>query len=317
MTKVSELFTLEYGHSLELNRLTVTDEPTSINFVSRTIRNNGVNAKVAPIPDVQPAKAGTITVALNGQGGAGEAFLQPFPYYTGFHVMILTAKSAMSDLEKLWWVRCITANRFRFGFGRQANKTLAELALPSPNKIPNWVNETKLDPFEGAKMPVIATEPHTLNMAAWVDFRFDALFELKKGQRLVKAAMNAGDTPFIGAIDSNNGHRQFVSANHNHTGNTITVNYNGSVAEAFYQPVPFWASDDVNVLYPKFMLNQYIGMFLCALIRREKFRYNYGRKWHLDRMNETLIRLPVTKAKQPDWDFMESYVKSLPFSTSI
>ena len=123
MTKVSELFTLEYGHSLELNRLTVTDEPTSINFVSRTIRNNGVNAKVAPIPDVQPAKAGTITVALNGQGGAGEAFLQPFPYYTGFHVMILTAKSAMSDLEKLWWVRCITANRFRFGFGRQANKT--------------------------------------------------------------------------------------------------------------------------------------------------------------------------------------------------
>lgn len=84
--------------------------------------------------------------------------------------------------------------------------------------------------------------------------------------------MQTGSTPFIGAIDANNGQRQRVSAKPNHTGNTITVNYNGSVAEAFYQPVPFRASDDVNVLYPKFVLNQYIGMFLCTLIRQEKFR---------------------------------------------
>ena len=58
-------------------------------------------------------------------------------------------------------------------------------------------------------------------------------------------------------------------------------------------------------------------MFLCALIRQEKFRYNYGRKWHLDRMNETLIRLPITETKKPDWEFMESYIKSLPYSKSI
>ena len=314
MTKVSELFKLKYGHSLEFNRLTVSDALDSINFVSRTARNNGVNARVSPIPNLEPAESGTISVALNGQGGAGEAFLQPFPYYCGYHVMILTPKIAMSDQEKLWWVSCITANRFRFGFGRQANKTLAELSLPSESKIPNWVNVTNLDPFEGASDSVSGGAPMVLTTAAWSDFRYDALFEIKKGQRLTKAAMNIGDTPFIGAIDANNGHRQFVSAKPNHEGSTISVNYNGSVAEAFYQPMPFWASDDVNVLYPKFALNQYIGMFLCALIRQEKFRYNYGRKWHLDRMNETTVRLPVTGAKKPDWEFMEGYVKSESFA---
>lgn len=34
-------------------------------------------------------------------------------------------------------------------------------------------------------------------------------------------------------------------------------------------------------------------------------------------MNETIIRLPATAAKEPDWKFMEAYVRSLAFSKSI
>ena len=34
-------------------------------------------------------------------------------------------------------------------------------------------------------------------------------------------------------------------------GNTISLSYNGSVGEAFYQPRPSWATDDVNVLISK------------------------------------------------------------------
>lgn len=317
MTTVSDLFSLQYGHSLEFNRLAISEGPDAVSFVSRTVRNNGVSGRVVPIPGVEPAQAGTITVALNGQGGAGAAFLQPFPYYSGYHVMVLTAKTPMTVQEKLWWVRCITANRFRFGFGRQANKTLAALSLPSPSAIPNWVKSVSLDPFEGARASLDSNAPKPLAIGGWSDFRYDALFDIKKGQRLTKAAMDPGDTPFIGAIDANNGHRQFVSASPNHSGNTITVNYNGSVAEAFYQPEPFWASDDVNVLYPKFGMDPYTAMFICALIRRERFRFNYGRKWHLNRMNESIIRLPATAAKAPDWALMEAYIKSLPYSKSI
>jgi hypothetical protein len=31
-------------------------------------------------------------------------------------------------------------------------------------------------------------------------------------------------------------------------------------------------------------------------------------------MNETTVRLPVTGAKKPDWEFMEGYVKSESFA---
>jgi hypothetical protein len=102
-----------------------------------------------------------------------------------------------------------------------------------------------------------------------------------------------------------------------HKGNTLTISYDGSIGEAFYQSEDFWASDAVNVLYPKFEMNAEIGLFLCTLIRKEKYRFNYGRKWHLERMKESVIRLPTTENGEPDWNFMERYIKSLPFSSQL
>jgi hypothetical protein len=129
--------------------------------------------------------------------------------------------------------------------------------------------------------------------------------------------MLSGNTPFIGSIDNNNGVSAYVGQHPVHQGNTITVNYNGSVAEAFYQPEPFNASDDVNVLYPKFPMSSYTAMFLVTVIRLEKYRFNYGRKWHLERMAQSQVRLPVKTNGKPDWKYMERYIKSLPFSSQL
>ena len=48
------------------------------------------------------------------------------------------------------------------------------------------------------------------------------------------------------------------NTDHLHPGGVITIAYNGQKAtgKAFWQPKPFWASDDVNVLYPKFDLTE-------------------------------------------------------------
>jgi hypothetical protein len=316
MPKVSDLFVLQYGHSLELNRLQPSDAPDAINFVSRTTRNNGVSARVQPIRGVEPADAGTLSVALGGQGGAAETFLQPRPYYCGRDVMILTPKTAMQDVEKLWWSACITANHFRFGFGRQANRTLKDIALPDRSAIPGWVTLEDTTQFEGANLPASAMATSPLDPSLWKPYSLSALFEIRKGKRLTKAKMTEGNTPFIGAIDKNNGVSAFV-ARALHQGNTITVNYNGSVAEAFYQPTPFWCSDDVNVLYPRFTLTPAVALFIATIIRLERYRFSYGRKWHLERMRAASIRLPSKAHDAPDWQFMEQYVKSLAFSRNV
>ena len=187
--------------------------------------------------------------------------------------------------------------------------------MPNINDFPGWYDKIKIpkpplkDAFKNKKI--------NLKEKKWKYFKFKDIFYIKKGKRLVKEDFIEGKTPFIGAIDSNNGYRDFIGQEPIHEENTITVNYNGSVGESFYQPKPFWASDDVNVLYSKFELNKYIAMFLITIIKLEKFRFNYGRKWETDRMNESQIKLPVDEKGSPDWNFMEEYIKSLPYSSSI
>ncbi|MDE7312856.1 MAG: restriction endonuclease subunit S [Eubacterium sp.] len=99
----------------------------------------------------------------------------------------------------------------------------------------------------------------------------------------------------------------------------ITVNYNGSVGEAFYQSEPFWALDDVNVLYAKdfWRMNKYIAMFIITVIKANKYRFSYGRKWTIEKMKETTLKLPYKNNGMPDFEYMEEYIKSLPYSDRI
>lgn len=144
----------------------------------------------------------------------------------------------------------------------------------------------------------------------WKMFCLDEIFEIKKGKRLTKADMINGEIPYIGATDSNNGITAKISNNeHLHSANTITVSYNGSIAEAYYQTKKFWATDDVNVLYPKFEMNLYSALFLTTIINKEKYRFNYGRKWDKELMKKSLIKLPVNEECNPDWQWIEDYVK--------
>lgn len=145
----------------------------------------------------------------------------------------------------------------------------------------------------------------------WSPFVYSSLFEIKKGKRLTKENYIEGNVPYIGSTEFNNGITAHIGNDEQiHPANVITVSYNGSIAESFYQTKPFWASDDVNVLCPKFKINSSIGLFLCTLINKEKYRFNYGRKWFAERMLESIIKLP-TKNKKPDWEWIEAYVNSI------
>jgi type I restriction enzyme M protein len=54
-------------------------------------------------------------------------------------------------------------------------------------------------------------------------------------------------------------------------------------------------------------------MFFIPIIKREKHRYSYGRKCNKELLDESIMKLPV-KSGNPDFDFMENYIKSISFS---
>ena len=179
-----------------------------------------------------------------------------------------------------------------------------------------------------------------LNTSLWKDFRYGGdkgIFEIfggyynKKPEHIVD-----GDIPFIGASKENNGITEYYSITDIENsqkdtdskihdlnqklfkGNCITVANNGSAGSAFYQDKEFTCSHDVNILYLKRKeLNVYIALFLRTIIEMEKFRWDFGRKWRPIRMPNSIIKLPVDKKGNPDWDYMENFIKSLPYSKSL
>lgn len=312
---LKELFKPVYGVNLELVNIEECskEDEDSIRFVSRTELNNGVSAYVRQIEDVQPNPAHTISVAVSGS--VLSSFYQDKEYYSGRDLYYLIPNRKMSKEEMIFYALCIKANKYKYNYGRAANKTLREILLPA--KMPNEFKKITCENISIPKEKKLIDQELKLNIEKWQWFEIQELFDIKKGKRLTKADMIEGKTPFIGSIESNNGYREYIDEDPIHTGNTITVNYNGSVAEAFYQPNPFWASDDVNVLYPKFNMNPFSALFIVTVIKAEKYRFNYGRKWHVERMNISKIKLPSNNKKQPNFEFMEKYIKSLPYSSSI
>lgn len=314
LVALKEVFEINYGTNLGLNNLELSSSVEGVPFVSRTSKNNGVSAYVKEINNIAPNPGHTLSVAVSGS--VLETFYQDEKYYSGFHLFVLSPLMHLTKIEMLFYCAYIRANKYRFNYGRQANRTLGEIKVPSPQAVRERSMMVELPKQPSADS--CYQKKRSLNDATWSWFFYKDIFNIVKGKRLTKADMLDGDTRFIGAINSNNGVSAYIDSKPIFDSNTITVNYDGNgVAEAYFQPKEYWALDSVNVLIPKFENNPYIGMFLCSLIKKEKYRFNYGRKWHKARMELSKIKLPVDDNGRPDWQFMEDYIKSLPYSSNL
>lgn len=294
----------------------------SIRFISRTEMNNGCDGYVLNkgITGIEAENAITIgdTTAT--------CFYQNNKFICGDHIVICRG-DWMNLYTAIFLLTILKKEKYRYSYGRAFRtdliaKTIIKLPSTFDNK-PNWLWMEQYIKSLYYK-PITTTRSNgsrcVLDVASWQEFCLGDIFEIKKGRRLTSDDQINGETPYIGAIDSNNGVANYIGQNAIHEGNTISLSYNGSVGEAFYQPNPFWATDDVNVLYFRpennVPFNKYIALFFCTVLKQERYRYSYGRKWVMSSMRQTAIKLP-TKEGKPDFDFMERYMKSLLYGDRI
>lgn len=142
-----ELFDICRGNGL--SRVALDDAfDKGVNFISRQSYNNGVNSKVEILENVEPFKAGCITVPLGGEY-LGTSFVQLEPFYTGAHIAVLTPKNGkMSLLSKLFICTLIRfESKIKYcAFGRELDIHIDEeftIKLPvidskKGKKEPDW-----------------------------------------------------------------------------------------------------------------------------------------------------------------------------------
>ena len=163
----------------------------------------------------------------------------------------------------------------------------------------------------------------------WGEFKLIDIFDIKDGYYNKKPPLDKdGTIPFLGATQNNNGITAFyrqetiekwdkvgnLSSKDVHLrffpGNCLAVTNNGSVGHIYYQLQMFTCSHDITPLYLKnYVLTKELAHFLIPLLQKSGESFEYGKKWRPKRMRKSKLMLPIDSQGQPNWQFMEDYIK--------
>ena len=296
---VSELFEVKYGVNLELNALIQDSE--GINFVSRTSKNNGVSAKVKPLPDVEPLPAGTITVA--GGGSVMETFLQLAPYYSGRDLYYLTPKIELSNEVKLYYCMCLRNNKYKFSYGRQANTTLPDLLIPSLDSIPDFVRNFSIKNYGTELLKQIdLPQTHIGYKKSEEIVPLSRLFNVENGissSSVLKKDFRENENwiPYIRPSyrqqTSISGfvNKQIIPKDKIYPKGSLYVSTNGQGSHTFsYVSVfEFVPNSDVSVLIPKRLMSLQEKLYYSYCITKNRYKFSYGRKPKGKRLEAILL----------------------------
>ena len=262
--------------------------------------------------------AHTLSVAGSGSSVLS-TFYQPLPYYSGYHLFVLTPKEETTLIEMLFYAKCINANKYKYGYGRQANRTLKDILIPrsiTPSLKKRLLEFYKKDLMSLSNGALIDKKV-VMETIRWKEFKLTELFDIKGSKTtplLELEEYGKGNYPYVTTQATNNGTGGFF--NFSSEGKNVLTVDSAVLGYCSYQSEEFSASDHVEKLIPKFTLNKYIAMFLTTILNSDNYRYNYGRKCSQTRMREISIKLPA-KGDDPDWKFMEKYIKSMPYSAHL
>ncbi len=296
----------------------VVEAEDGIPYVVRTKFNNGIKCLVERTSLMHPSPGGVITF------GAENAtfFYQKEEFVSGRDIYYIKIPP-ISQNAALFLTTCLqkVAKKYTYNYGMfpvLVKQDIIKLPV-TPDGKPDFAymdaymrkiieeSETSLESLRRADK-----SRRLLDIKKWKSVKISDIFNVVKGTRLTKADMKPGKIKFIGSSAMNNGLTAMIGNSENlHPANTITVCYNGSVGETFYQDSPFWASDDVNVLYPKFKMNRNIALFIAPLIKAVSYKYNFVDKWKQEVMASEEIKIPVNTDGEPDWEYMDSYIKDI------
>ena len=152
-----------------------------------------------------------------------------------------------------------------------------------------------------------------LNDRKWKQCKLSKLGKIESGKDIYAVERIEGDIPYVTSGSQNNGIGYFV-ANKNKTLDKgyIAFNRNGAVGLAFYHP--YWSvmgNDCRKIHILKADENIYVGLFISTAISMQSKSFSYSRKLGTARANKLQVMLPVDDNDEPDYQFMEDYMKEL------
>ena len=150
-----------------------------------------------------------------------------------------------------------------------------------------------------------------LNEREWKIFRIEDVFDVKGTITTHPSKLKIdGKTPRITCAATDNGLDGFYQNEPTEFGGVLTVD-SATIGFIAYQEHDFIATDHVEKLVRKdgVLLNRYTALFVKMCIDNSKEgKFGYGYKFAQRRIKRQAFLLPVIN-NQPDWQFMEDYMR--------
>lgn len=145
------------------------------------------------------------------------------------------------------------------------------------------------------------------------EFRLDEIFEIsgsKTTPKLKLEEIGLGKFPYVTTQATSNGIAGFYNF-WTEKGNCITID-SAVLGTAFYQKENFSASDHVEILRPKFKINEKVALYFATLLNRmaRVLDYSYGKKRSQKALKNEKILLP-TLGGEINFSFMEKFIEEL------
>ena len=296
-----------------------------IAYISSTKINNGIDNYITP-PDYMTIYENAMT--LNNSGSIGYCFYHTYKFVASDHCTILKIKDKNIELNLhlfLFFKPIIEKMKAKYGFAREmSNERLnkEKILLPAKKKknkyIPDWEYMVKYIKEHSKNITYnkkIQKPKKTidLNSVKWKEYVVKDVFKIKRGKRLKSEDRIKGNISYYSASDYNNGLTDFIS-------NSLFIEKDALIystfGQCFFVEGKFTASDEISILKHK-ELNKFNGLFIASILRKNKHKYTFGRKAFYNKFSKDTILLPVNKRNEIYWEFMEDYIKSLPYSVEI
>lgn len=303
-------------------------ENNGICYVTRTNLNNGLESIVCKNKFKTNPKNTIVFGAENAK-----FFFQPFEYITGNSMCFI--KNENFNKHVCLFVQMMldfSIQNSGFGYGKGlTGARLGKRSILLPVKSKNLINWDFMSSFiVGQERRLLnkyknylksrlnfieSSKNESLSSIKWKEFQVKDIFtDIQRGKRLKNEDHISGKMPYISSSANNNGLDDYVSNKQNVRifFNCLTLANSGSVGICFYQPFEFVASDHVTKL-ENINFNRYVYLFLATILSRLSEKYSFNREINNKRLEKEKIMLPVDDNGDPDYDFMENYMKKIEY----
>ncbi|HEY4493208.1 MAG TPA: restriction endonuclease subunit S [Candidatus Paceibacterota bacterium] len=301
ITTVGKLFEITYGQKEYHNKEWLDGNTGNTILISAKGENNGVYGFF----DI-PAKFKVPIITVQGYGTIGHAFVQDEDCAVDDHMLILIPKGKMS-MEELYQVAFqIRLTKWKYRYGRGITPTRLK-----DEKIK--IIETKLsyDEFATSLMPKATPKSNLKKPSIFKDVPISDLcnIERKYYSYMEEVDKSVERTPYVTTTEYDNGAGMFCNEAPIFGKNSVSVSLDGRSGLTFFQTNDFIAGEKTAVLTSKEIKNKSLLIYIGTIIRTYGWRYSYGRKLSVERLEKMTIPMPL-KGKNYDLDYIDNLVKN-------